>query len=158
MARVLAFGWLSVFLIYAAVDGGSVGASRPQAASTAHRPAPSPAEADRTISEPCHELAHLFGPASPLSDLQKDEQWKSYEGRPFKWRLRVVEVRSRIFGGYTVQYTCARSRSLIQDVQVRYSAGRKAFVLSLTKGKMYEITGRLVTQSTLLGLTADGAP
>ena len=136
--------------LYAAADGGSVGACGPRTAGKVPPQAPGPAEADRTITEPCHELGHLFGSESPLSDLRRDERWKSYEGRLFTWRLRVVEVSSRLFGGYAVQYKCARSRSLIQDVQVSYPAGRKGFVLPLDLGKAVAEAEQAV-QPTLSG-------
>ena len=156
-ARALAFSWLTLFLIFAAANGRSVDASGVETPGKARPPAADTARPERYVTEPCHALARLFGPRSPLSDLQKDERWKSYKGRPFKWNLRVVEVSSRLLGGYTVQYKCARSRSLIQDVQVRYPAGRKTFVLGLEKGTVYEVSGKLMTQSTLLGMTADDA-
>jgi hypothetical protein len=101
----------------------------------------------------------MFGPQSNLSDLQKDELWKNYKGKAFKWPLRVTEVSSDAFGGYTVQYKCGvNSPSFIQDIQLKYDESRKPFVIQLRKGQVYEIGGVLNSQSTLLGMSGDDLP
>ena len=109
------------------------------------------------LAESCADLSRDFGTQSKLSDLQKEERWKQYKGRAFKWNLKVTEVSSDIFGGFTVQFKCAvDSSSLIQDIQLKYQDSDKARVLQLTKGSAYEIKGRLGRASTLLGMTGDG--
>jgi zinc ribbon protein len=113
----------------------------------------------QVVSESCDELSRMFGPQSNLSDLQKDELWKNYKGKAFKWPLRVTEVSSDAFGGYTVQYKCGvNSPSFIQDIQLKYDESRKPFVIQLRKGQVYEIGGVLNSQSTLLGMSGDDLP
>lgn len=136
------------------------GAASPPA-STGGSATPARAKKDEPsfVSESCLDLSTKFGPSSKLSDLQKEEMWPRYKGKAFKWRLQVVEVSSDMFGGYTVQFKCApQSPSLIQDVQVKYGDKAKSFVVGLTKGSTYEITGVLGMSSTLLGMTADALP
>jgi hypothetical protein len=94
-----------------------------------------------------------------MSDLQKKEAWKEYEGKVFDWDLKVVEVSSGALGGYSVQAKCAPdSPSLVQDVQIFYPKDARDFVMGLQKGAVYPLKGRLKRSSTLLGLTADGVP
>jgi hypothetical protein len=160
--RIVALGWCGWFVLsfifavatlknsYAGTDehqdAGS-GITAPTASSTAF------------IHETCDQLSNAIGPGSTLSDLQKEELWKRFAGRAFEWRLRVTEVSSDMFGGYTVQFKCAyNSPSLIQDIQIKYPASQKADVLQLSKGVAYDIRGILRTQSTLLGMTADQLP
>lgn len=111
---------------------------------------------EKYLKESCTQLARAFGPESRLSDLQKEEAWKQYEGKEFAWDLEVVEVSSGLLGGYTVQFKCGRnSPSLIQDLQMSFPARAKSMVMQLQKGAVYEIEGRLKYSSTLLGMTAE---
>jgi hypothetical protein len=113
-------------------------------------------ERARYIKESCSQLSRLFGPESRLSDLQKEEAWKQYEGKEFSWDLQVVEVSSGMLGGYTVQFKCGRnSPSFIQDIQLSYPSRAKAMVMQLEKGAVYQVKGKLKHSSTLLGMTAD---
>lgn len=111
------------------------------------------------LTESCAQVADLFGVNSKLSDLQKDERWPAYNGKAFKWKLQVTEVSADTFGGYTVQYKCARgSKSFIQDIQIKYGAERKGLVIQMEKDGVYEIQGVLTGTMTLLGLVADDLP
>lgn len=114
---------------------------------------------ERPINETCYQLATKFGASSSLSDLQKSERWKDYEGSVFEWSLKVTEVSSDLFGGYTVQYKCApKSSSFIQDVQIKYPESRKQYVMQLSKNQTYTVKGRLGMSSAILGMTADDVP
>lgn len=165
-AAVITGGIGTVFLLIALVanagkkDGATSAADasgeRTQAA--AAQPA-SGAEPPTYISASCLELATSFGPQSKLSDLQKEELWPQYRGKFFKWQLEVTEVSSDTFGGYTVQFKCSpKSPSFIQDIQLEYEDDAKSFVMGLQKKGSYEITGKLGSTSTLLGMTGDGVP
>jgi hypothetical protein len=111
------------------------------------------------VSESCLDLSQRFGTTSKLSDLQKDELWKAYEGKGFTWQLRITEVSAGMLGGFTVQAKCApKSPSLIQDVQLSFDDNAKSYVMKLQKDDVYTMSGTLKSSSTLLGLTADGIP
>ncbi|GEL74979.1 hypothetical protein [Myxococcus virescens] len=108
------------------------------------------------IKESCAQVSRTFGPSSKLSDIQKDELWKSYKGKGFAWNLEVVEVSEGMLGGYTVQFKCGRnSPSLIQDIQMSFSKHARATVMELQKGAVYEVEGKLTSTSTLFGLGAE---
>lgn len=175
VGTIFLVGWgLSVVLIGATDTGAS--ASTPPASTgggtrsatgatptTAEAPkqeAPPPKPAEPAyLSESCYSLSTKFGTSSKLSDLQKDEAWKDYKGKNFKWDLEITEVSSGILSGYTVQAKCSpRSPSLIQDIQLDYDGDAKNMVMKLEKGSVYKLRGTLTNTSTLFGLGADGMP
>lgn len=166
LARAVSLGWCGVFFIAMAAGdknkNPSASSATASVAATAQEGfkvqiAPTAqAKPVEFVSESCDTLARMFGPGSSLSDLQKDELWKTYKGRAFKWGLKITEVSSDTFGGYTVQFKCGRnSPSLIQDIQIKYPDNAKDMVMQFEKGKTYEIKGVLNFQSPLLGMTAD---
>lgn len=110
------------------------------------------------VKESCLSLSSLFGAGSQYSDLQKEELWKKYEGKIFEWPLEIVEVSSGLLGGYRVQCKCLDSKSFIQDIQLSYDDNAKPYVLSLQVKKIYQLKGKLESQSTLLGIGAKGIP
>jgi hypothetical protein len=150
---------IALFAIYYWVARGDRSVSSPSSAGHAEPASPvSPAaQAGSPVGESCLELAAKFGTSSKLSDLQKEEAWKQYRGRPFSWQLSVTEVSSDMLGGFTVQYKCSpQSPSLIQDIQLKYQDSAKGFVMNLQKGQSYQIKGKLGASSTLFGMTGDG--
>lgn len=171
-ARWIITGVIGLFVLISAM--GDKNKAAPTATAQANAPeraAPSRPEPDRTqaaapepekptaspVTESCYDLSTKFGTQSKLSDLQKDELWKEYRGRPFEWQLQIVEVSSGLLGGFTVQAKCSpKSPSLIQDIQLSYGGDAKAFVMGLEKDSAYKIRGTLKRQSTLLGMSADG--
>lgn len=142
-------------LLGAGTSGSDNGAPGTSSSSSESPPATTPAKLTYTDAS-CRELSEKFGPSSKLSDLQKEELWKKYQGKAFKWNLEVTEVSSDTFGGYTVQFKCApKSPSMIQDIQVKYDDSAKGVVMGMNKGETYEVNGVLAMSSTLLGMTAD---
>lgn len=103
------------------------------------------------IAESCHELSRTFGSSSKLTELQKNELWKKYKNKYFKWNLKVSSVDST-FGQYTVQFQCRNSSSLFVDIHLEYDDSKKPQLLKFQKNKFYQIQGRLNHHSTLLGL------
>lgn len=107
------------------------------------------------VKKSCSLVSHMFGSRSRMSNVQKDQKWKDYKGKPFKWDLKVVEVSDAIIGGgYNVQFKCRGSNSFISDIIVKYPSTDKDFILKLEKGSFYKIKGMLVSYSSLVGLSA----
>ncbi len=168
LVRGLSFGWLALTLLITALqpppaERQDPAVSAPTSSQTSERPqvAPSaePEAPPAFIKESCYELARVFGPSSKLSELQKDEKWKQFKGKPFEWKLQVVEVSAGLLGGYTVQFKCGtRSDSLIQDLQMQYPADAKSLVMQYEKDSVYKVRGRLARTGTLLGMSADPLP
>ncbi len=166
VAKAASFGWLALMFVSMAVQEptprtaststSSAPAASAPAAAAVPAPAPKPKAAPSFVKESCYQLSKQFGASSKLSELQKDELWKQYKGKNFKWKLKVTEVSSDMFGGFSVQYKCGgRSDSFVQDIQVKYSDADKGLVMQLQKDSTYEVTGRLKTSGSLLGMTGD---
>lgn len=150
---------LAVLAAFSIIAAGTTG-SDTSTSSNSEEPASgsgAAAPAERTyVTESCSELSEKFGPSSKLSDLQKEELWKQYKGKAFKWDLKVTEVSSDVLGGFTVQFKCApESPSLIQDIQIKYPKEAKSTVMGLMKDETYSVEGVLKYSGSLLGMTAD---
>lgn len=158
LAKGFAFGWFAILVIANLNAHKSSSTPSRDVSSTSSASAPVPQEEKKAalLKESCLKVSDTFGASSQLSDLQKDELWNNYKGRSFKWKMSVTDVRSETFGsGFSVQYKCQGSHSLIQDVIITYPSSSKQMVLGLQKGGVYEVQGTLDHFSTLLGLTAD---
>lgn len=145
---------LAVLAAFSIIAAGTADSSKDSGSSSG--PSPAKPKTYEYVTESCSELSKRFGPQSKLSDLQKEEQWKAYKGKAFKWNLQVTEVSSDTFGGYSVQFKCANdSPSFIQDVQVKYEDEHKNVVMQMNKDEVYQVEGELKMSMTLLGMTAD---
>lgn len=113
-------------------------------------------EAALYVKESCNRLADAFGTSSRLSELQKEEMWKQYEGKMFNWTMEFVDADSETFGsGVVAHWKCQQSESFVSDVMLSYPANARGSVLQLQKGSFYKIKGRLKHTSTLMGLTGE---
>ena len=139
---VLAFGFIAIMV---GSNAEGLKAARP----------PPPSVAAMSVAEPCLTVARKFGVESGLTDLQKEQLWKSYEGKVFTWKMTVGEVSSNALSGYTVSFLCPGTSSVLSDVDVEYPARDKKAALGLRKGATYEVKGRLKRSSALLGLSAE---
>lgn len=153
-AKAIAFGWFFIALLIYANNSNKeqTNAANNSTASAEEitQTAPPPIE---FIKDSCREVVNKFSSESKLSEVQQTEAWKAYEGKNFKWTLIVQEV-SESGSGYSVDYKCTNSDSLIKDVEVRYEASDKDFIMGLTKGKSYQVSGKLIDYSVLT-LTAE---
>lgn len=114
---------------------------------------------DKTVSikESCLEVSKSFGTQSSLTDIQKEALWKSkYEGKIFEWPMVITEVSTSFTSGYSIQFKCRGSRSLVSDVLLEYPSEAKSQVVNLEKGSTYVIKGRLKNYITLIGLSGEG--
>lgn len=110
------------------------------------------------VNEACAQVAAKFSTASGLSELQKTELWKEYEGREFRWSMQMVEVDDAVLGGYRANFKCQGSASLVQDVVVEFPKEWKTSLLQMKKGESYEIHGRFRRTSTFFGISAEIVP
>lgn len=108
------------------------------------------------VKESCAVISKEFSNSSSLSDLQREEAWKSYEDKAFKWTMKVTEVSQSMIGsGFVVQYKCKNSPSFGSDIAISYPASAKSAVLKLKKGSYYDVSGKLKSYNSFLGLNAD---
>jgi hypothetical protein len=156
-SRLFAFGWMAIVLASAFTGNppwptDQQGAVEQQAQVDTENEEPS----RNWVNVSCKKMVERFGASSDLTDLQKEERWPKYEGRPFKWDLEIVDVSEETLGGYQVQAKCRGSTSFVQDVAISYDSDAKRYVLDLEKGAIYELTGELTTYSGFVGIMADG--
>jgi hypothetical protein len=108
------------------------------------------------ITETCLQVASKFDDSSKLSELQKTELWKSYEGREFVWSIAMVDVDEAPFGaGYISHWKCQGSRAFLSDILISSGPGWRANLLAMKKGELWEIHGRFKRTSSLFGLSAE---
>ena len=153
-AKGIAFTWMALILV-GAMNRGPANRNSSRGVSSAENVSKDDNKV-QFLKDTCLKVSNIFGSSSNLSDLQKEELWKNFKGKSFKWNLSVTEVSGETFGsGFNVQYKCQGSNSLIQDVVVNYPSSAKQVVLGLQKGGSYSVQGTLTSHSTLLGLTAE---
>lgn len=147
------FGWPIVFLI-AAIAGPNYMKYKEKAEIA--KQAKAAKEPVTYISDSCQKVSKLFGAESPLSSLQKEELWKEYKNKNFKWKLIVTDVSSELVGsGFTLQFKCQGSQALIQDIQIDFPKEAKDRVLQMVKEESYVIEGKLKSYNSLVGLMSD---
>lgn len=155
LSRVLSFGWMLLIVGSILAQPSSKAPAADRVAATGVAPATPEPVAPEMLEESCGAVVKKFSTSSKLSDLQRDEAWKSYVDKGFEWRMRVDDVQSSTFGGYNVFYKCASgSRSLVFDISMLYPETAKAKVLELQKGKVYKVKGTLRTYGDMLGIGA----
>jgi len=110
----------------------------------------------QTAPPTCKEVYDLFGPYSKLSNIQKEEKWKSYKGRAFTWTLELQNAsENKLSSGFNGDFVCADKERTNLHIEVDYPSDRRSFVLSLQKGQKHEIRGKLVSYKGLGGFTAE---
>lgn len=96
------------------------------------------------------EVDKLFGHDSPLTDLQRDEAWKSYKNKCIQWTGTLVELDSGFLG---IKIGMQHKSKLIPgmyDVHVSAPSSQKEHFLAWRKGQQYTYQGRIKEMPTLL--------
>lgn len=98
------------------------------------------------VTGSCSEVTKMFNGLSKLSELQKSEAWPNYEGKRFKWKLRLVDISE---SGLTGRWDCPRSDPFFfggSDLILEYGAQDKSTLIELSKGSTYEVEGILTAR------------
>lgn len=102
------------------------------------------------------EFDRIFGVDSRLTDIQKNEEWKKYEGKIVKWKGRVVDINEGMFGGYTVTFK-HKPTTLTFDVMVDFDDSMKDKLITIQIGDYVTYTGKLKSKGgTFTTPTLDG--
>ena len=105
------------------------------------------------ITEPCVELSNKFGLQTKLSDIQKIEFWKNYEGKAFEWTLELVEVSNDFLDdGFVVFFKCKNSSAFHHDITMVHPNTAKSMLLKMKKGSFYKVKGLLKDYNSISGL------
>ncbi len=118
-------------------------------ASDSDKPSPSvadiPSVPKKTIlDESFADLDALFGVDSDLTELQKDELWKTYKGKYVRWTGEVSYI-DESMGGISVGFR-HKPGTLTYDVLARFPMSEKGQLLRLKEGEIVKYTGRLDTR------------
>lgn len=94
------------------------------------------------IIESFADLDTVFGKESKLSDSQKEEAWKKYEGKYASWEGRIayknLNAGSGLLVGIKNKETC--------DMELKFGLSKKDKVLKFHEGETILYTGRLTTR------------
>jgi hypothetical protein len=102
----------------------------------------------------------IFGSTSSLTDIQKEEEWKKYEGKIVKWEGSVVDV-DKMLGSYQVTFK-HKPYTFTYDVLVTYDKSMKDKLMTIQKGDYVTYTGKLkskggaLTTPVLEGIDIEG--
>jgi hypothetical protein len=112
-------------------------------------PAPSPAAAEKEIEpEPpppsvtFEEVSRKFGSHSPLTEAQKREEWKKYQGRCVEWAGELSYVGDSFIRGVTLGFK-HDPRTLTYDVLVAAPDDARDAALRMKRGSHYTYRGTL---------------
>lgn len=84
-----------------------------------------------------------------LTDLQREEMWKKYEGKYIKWTFYVKNVDKDMFGTYTVLGNVEKPTeyTISSDVTVKFKDSEKEKLLQYNKGDLITVVGKLESYS-----------
>ena len=105
------------------------------------------------VMESCVELSDKFGLRTKLSDIQRKELWKNYEGKAFEWVLKVEQI-SEVDDGFSVRFKCENSNAFYSDMIMTYPQNAKDMLLQMNREASYKIKGLLKNYSVVYGLSA----
>ena len=88
------------------------------------------------------EIDNIFSLESSLTNLQKEEAWKNYEGKCIAWKGELRHVESGFLGGIRIGMRHKPSTPTY-DVQISVPASEKERLGSWRKGRTYPYKGRL---------------
>ena len=89
-----------------------------------------------------NEVNNLFGAKSNLTDLQKDEKWKQYEGLCVEWSGVLSSLDEDLLGNIKVGMRHLRS-TMTSDVLISAPDEQRANLLNWTEGKTYKYRATL---------------
>ena len=88
------------------------------------------------------EVNEKFGDGSSLTDLQKEEAWKSYKNKCIEWTGELVSMSEGTFGGIRIGMRHLSS-TITRDVTVTAPDSEKKALLNWREGDYYTYKGRL---------------
>jgi hypothetical protein len=84
----------------------------------------------------------IYNTKSKSTDMQKEAEWKNFEGKYVSWQGTVNEVSEGTLTGLTVNIKM-NPDSLTSDIILTPKDSQKEKMMSLTKGQKISFTGRL---------------
>jgi len=100
---------------------------------------------------PWSEVNNIYKLGSKYTDLQKDSEWKRYEGKKIRWSGKVAEI-SDSFSSLSLQIKMNRE-TFTSDLIIYLNESERSKALSVSKGDIITFTGILDSWGTLLPIT-----
>lgn len=114
---------------------------------------PSPSQ-PQFVSTNFKDFNAQFGIDSKLTDVQKDELFKSkYKGKPVKWRGEVTEI-TKNWGSVNIQVKHLRT-TFTSDVIIAVKKSEENKAMQLSKGDTITYTGVLESWGTIMPHSVD---
>lgn len=110
-----------------------------------------PSEGREYLSESCEDAAGKFSLMGEMTDLQKKELWKKYQGKWVKWSGTVTYV-SETLGQLSVQVKC-RPGTLTSDAIIYFDNKWRDKLLQLSQGDSISFEARLDDYNQFIGLS-----
>jgi hypothetical protein len=100
-------------------------------------------------------LSEFTSEMTSMTDLQRKEALKEYEGMQVEWTFYVDSVDTDVFGNYVVLGTvkAPTQYSIGSDVHVKFPDSAKAQLLQLKEGQRITISGTITDYEDWLSLT-----
>ena len=97
------------------------------------------------------EVDEKFGIESSLTNLQKEEEWKSYKNKCIQWTGRLAHLDSGVFGGINIGMK-HKSSTLTYDVLISAPDSQKDRLMKWKDKAAYTYKGRLKDYGEVLDI------
>lgn len=129
--------------------------SEPAVNTRSENNAPNPTTKESISTIKWSDYDNIYNTKSNSTDIQKDSQWKNFEGKNVAWTGTVADVSEGMLGGLTLNIKM-NDETLTHDIALSLKDDQKEKAMNLTKGKKINFTGKLVSYGgTVLPLTMD---
>lgn len=125
------------------VSGGKVGAAPTNPSQKAET------DTRQFLDLSCEEFSRTFGTDKKLSDLQKDELFKQYDGKYVRWTAKVGEI-SSFLGTLKAQIKCLPT-TLVLDATVAFEDSERDALMALRKDQRFKFEARLDRYGSIIG-------
>jgi len=155
MKNYISFSLALLCLIFIALGCGSTNSNStssttPASTTNGAKPAASASPAGPTISDiKWADYDKIYNTKSKTTDMQKEAEWKNFEGKYVSWQGTVNDVSDGTLTGLTVNIKMNAS-SLASDIILTPKDDQKDKMMKLSKGQKISFTGRLKSAGGLI--------
>jgi hypothetical protein len=152
MKNYISFSLALLCLIFIALGCGSTNTNSTTSSSTpasttnaanGAKPVAAASPTGPTISDvKWADYDKIYNVKSTSTDMQKEAQWKNFEGKYVSWQGTVNEVSEGTLTGLTVTIKM-NPGTITSDIVLTPKDSQKEKMMSLTKGQKISFTGRL---------------
>lgn len=137
------------------LNAGKIGSAQsPSAENVQAQPIQSP---DKITNATIDELFYKFvSKLSDLTDLQKKEEWKSYDGKYINGSVIVSDIKNEPLVGYVVSAENPENH-FESEATIYFKNSEKSKLMQLQKGDTISFYGRLNDYNSILGITVKDA-